>query len=134
MTKLIGVAIIALLGYGVFALWEVWDKYNRGQDLKEQEALKTQVKPENLPGITYQLEQAYEKASQRGAPGIRDWLNAYQKDVQDPRLAWIQLDYVVAVSQENPAEARQVFAEVKARVTKESPVYQRVKDLEKTYD
>lgn len=134
MTKLIGIVFIVLAGWGVFALWEYWDKYNTGKDLKEQEALKTQVRPEQLPGITYQLEQAYEKAQKNGAPGIRNWLKAFHNNVQDPRLAWIELDYVVAVSQEDPAEARRVFAEVKERTPKDSPVYQRVKDLEKTYD
>ncbi len=134
MSKLIGIIGIVAVIYGGYALWEYWDKYNTGQDLKEQEARQHQVVPEQLAGITSQLEKTYEMAQKNGANGIRNWLKAYHTQVQDPRLAWIELDYVVAISQEDPVEAKKVFAEVKERITSDSPVYQRVKDLEKTYE
>lgn len=134
MSKLIGIVIIIAVIYGGYALWEYWDKYNTGQDLKEEEARKKQVVPEQLPGITSQLEHTYEMAQKNGAAGIRNWLKAYHAQVQDPRLAWIELDYVIAISQEDPAEAKKVFADVKDRTETNSPVYPRVKELEKTYD
>jgi hypothetical protein len=43
------------------------------------------------------------------------------------------LDYVVLVANDNPAEARKTFIRVKQRVPRESPVYPRVKQLEKAY-
>jgi hypothetical protein len=134
MSKLIGIVIILAVIYGGYELWVLWDKYNTGQDLKEEEARKHQVTPEQLPGITPQLEHTYETAQKNGATGIRNWLKAYHTQVQDPRLGWIELDYVIAISQEDPAEAKKVFADVKGRTETNSPVYPRVKELEKTYD
>ena len=52
----------------------------------------------------------------------------------DPRLAWIELDYVVEVAPSDPAAARKVFAQVKARLTPTSPVYSRMQQLEKPYE
>jgi len=44
------------------------------------------------------------------------------------------LDYVLVAAPGDPAEARRVFAQVKARLTPRSPVYPRMKQLEKTYE
>jgi len=73
-------------------------------------------------------------AKKQGASGLRTWLKSYGQMVQDPRKAWIELDYCVMVSREDLPEARRVFAEVKARTSPASPVWPRVKDLEKTYE
>jgi hypothetical protein len=61
-------------------------------------------------------------------------LKAHGNSVQDPRKAWIQLDYCVLISREDPAEARRIFAEVKGRLQPSSPVWARIKRLEKTYE
>jgi len=134
MSKVIGIIVIVLVIWGGYSVWEYWDKYNTGKDLKEQEARQQQVVPEQLHGMPNGLEQTYQMAQKGGATGIRNWLKAYGARVDDPRRAWIELDYVVAVSQEDPVEAKKVYAEVKERTPKDSPVYQRVKDLSKTYE
>jgi hypothetical protein len=54
--------------------------------------------------------------------------------VQDPRKAWIELDYCIAVAREDPAEAKRAFASVKNRTPQSSPVWPRIKQLEKTYE
>jgi hypothetical protein len=41
---------------------------------------------------------------------------------------------VVLLAQSSPGEARREFAKVKSRVPPGSPVYNRVKQLEKTYE
>jgi hypothetical protein len=53
--------------------------------------------------------------------------------VRDPRLAEIELNYVVLVSRTNPSEAKQVFQAVKKRTPKTSPLYDRIKRLDATY-
>ncbi len=74
------------------------------------------------------------KAAQQKSPAaFRKWLKTYDKALQDPRKAWIELDYCVAIAREDPSEARRVFAEVKKRTPPSSPVWPRVKALEKTY-
>jgi hypothetical protein len=55
------------------------------------------------------------------------------QSVEDPRKAWIELDYCVAVAREDPAEARRVFAREGA-AGPSSPVWPRMKQLEKTYE
>ena len=55
-------------------------------------------------------------------------------DVKDPRLAWVELDYVVKVSATDPLEARKIFQAVKKRTPTDSPIYPRIKSLEKNYE
>lgn len=134
MSKVIGIIFVVLVIWGGYELWEYWDKYNTGKDLKEQEAQQQQVVPEQLPGMPNGLERTYQIAQKNGATGIRNWLKAYGARVDDPRRAWIELDYVVAVSQEDPVEAKKVFADVKSRTPENSPVYRRIKELKRTYE
>jgi hypothetical protein len=53
--------------------------------------------------------------------------------VQDPRLAWIQLDFVELIGRDSPNEAREVFNAVKPRVGTNSPIYPRIEKLGKTF-
>jgi len=53
--------------------------------------------------------------------------------VQDPRKAWIQLDYVLLLTRQNPQEAKRVFNEVKDRTLPNSPVWPRIQSMEKSY-
>lgn len=87
-----------------------------------------------LPGMPSNLEASYAAALAQGNKTVRRWLDYYGPGIADPRLAAIQLDYVLAVSREDMAEARRVFAEVKARTPTNSPVYLRVKRLEQAYE
>jgi hypothetical protein len=134
MSKVIGVIILVVVIYGGYELWELWDKYNTGQDLKEQEAKQGQIIPEQLAGMPGGLEQTYQMAQKNGATGVRNWLKAYGARVNDPRRAWIELDYVVLIAREDPVEAKKVFADVKSRTPEDSPVHRRIKELEKTYE
>jgi hypothetical protein len=93
----------------------------------------TTVSPGQLPGLPSKLEGSLQQAQQGGARELKNWLNAHRSEVQDPRLAWIELDYVVLLGRENPLEAKKLFAEIRDRIGTDSPVYKRVKDLEKTY-
>jgi hypothetical protein len=134
MTKLIGILIIVLVIWGGYGLFQYWDKYDTDKDLKEKEAAANHIVPEQLQGMPDNLQPTYDLAQKNGAAGIRKWLKAYGARVQDPRRAWIELDYVVAVSHEDPVEAKKVFEDVKARTPESSPVFTRIKQLEKTYD
>jgi hypothetical protein len=134
MSKVIGIIVVIAVIWGGYELWELWDKYDTGKDLKEQEAREHQVVPEQLPGMPGGLEQTYQMAQKNGATGIKNWLKAYHDRVEDPRLGWIELDYVVSVAREDPVEAKRVFAEVKSRTPESSPVYRRIKELQKTYE
>jgi len=128
------VVVIAVL-VGAFKIWEYWDKVSHDQDIAEQEAAaKLNISPEQLPGLPEDLRQSYDIAKGNGPVALGKWLKSVAERVDDPRRAWIELDYVVGIAQENPQEAKRVFAQVKGRLPETSPVYPRLKKLEKTYE
>lgn len=135
MKVLITIALIVGALVGGWKLLEYWDDVAKEREAK-QEALAAQLDPKQLPGLPYQLEQPLQEAYKKNAPGLKDWLEKAKRSpqIKDPRLAWIELDYVVRLSLENPVEAKRVFAEVKKRVPPGSPVYPRIKALEKTLE
>ena len=134
MTKLIGILIIAVVIWGGYELFEVWNRYDTEKDVKQKQAEEASQLPRRRHCLRMPsgLESSYETAQKNGAVGIRNWLQAYGNKLEDPRKAWVELDYVVAVSREDPLEAKKVFAEVKARTPESSRVYPRIKELAKT--
>jgi len=91
------------------------------------------VTPESLSGLPYQYEASLKAAQQQGADALGNWLKLYGPAVQDPRKAWIQLDYVLLLTRQNPQEAKRVFNEVKDRTLPNSPVWPRIQSMEKSY-
>ena len=89
--------------------------------------------PGKLPGLPMELEASLEAAKKAGAEGVRSWLGQHRQEVEDPRLADIQLDYVVLVGRGNAGEARRILAEVRRRVDSSSPVFKRLELLERVY-
>lgn len=132
MTKLITILIIAAFLFGGWHLFLYWERVKNEEEATRKEAAAALVAGNQLSGLPYQLEESLQKA-QQSVEGMRNWLKAYGSAVQDPRKAWIELDYVLLVSRENPAEAKRVFAAVRDRTPATSPVYKRIKELEKTY-
>ncbi len=122
LITLVIIAAIYLLGKSIM------DQYKAKQE-KENPANVAKV----LEGMPATFEASLEAAQAQGAPGLKEWLQKYGSQVQDPRLAEIQLNYVVLLSRSNPTEAKQLFQAIKRRTPKTSPVYERVKRLEGTY-
>lgn len=129
MKPFIVIFIVAGIGFGGWKIWEYW----KTKEAEEMRQNNPEVSPKQLPGMPSQLEDSLAKAQAGGAKSLKAWLDGYGKSIQDPRLASIQLDYVLLVAREDPVEARGVFAEVKKRTPASSPVYARVKQLEPTY-
>ena len=134
MTKLIAVLIIVAVLYGGWQLFLYWEKVKNEEETKQKQDAAAMVMGDQLPGMPYQLEPSLQAARKQGAAGLRTWLKTYGQSVEDPRKAWIELDYCVAVAREDPAEAKRVFASVKERIGPASPVWPRMKQLEKTYE
>ena len=127
---LIALVVIVGLALGAKQLIEYWGNFKD----KTPASQVQEIPDDQLPGLPPALQPALDTARQRGATGLRDFLNTYGNTVSDPRRAAIELDYVVLVAPSNPGEARRVFAKVKGRTQSDSPVYNRMKQLEKTYD
>ena len=139
MKALIAILVIVGLVYGARFLVSYYGGF------KEKENPQTQTAPramsaEDLSGLPSTFETSLQNAEKAGTAELKRWLETYRKYVKDPRLAWIELDYVVMVSQQDPKEAKQVFQSVKQRISPSSSdpgtrfVYERIKTLEKTYD
>lgn len=131
MTKVIWIFIVVLV---IFCGWQGFKYGEKVMNEKEQKVTVSEVRPESLSGMPYSLENGYSVAKQKGPAVMRTWLKTHGSMVADPRRAWIELDFCVSLARENPAEARSVFAEVKQRTPESSPVWPRIKQLEKTFE
>jgi len=131
MKRLIGILFVLLVLFCGWRLYIYWDKF-----LSEggKESTSTEVNPERLPGMPYQLAPSYDLATRQGTAAMRTWLKNYGHLLQDPRKAWIELDLCVSLARENPVEAKRIFDEVKNRTPQTSPVWPRVKQLEKSFE
>ena len=135
MKALISVLIVAIVGFVGFRLFEHWEKVKERRVLEERAARGTTIKPEELQGLPWQLNQKYEE-SKADPKKLGPFIESIRKlqGVGDPRLAWIELDYVVMISATDPLEAKRVFQAVKKRTPADSPIYPRIRSLEKNYE
>ena len=134
MTKVIAAFIIIVVLYVGWELFLYWDKVSHEEETKQKQNAAALVMGNSLPGMSYKLEDSLHAAQKQGAAALRTWLKSYSQSVEDPRKAWIELDYCVAVARQDPAEAKRIFAEVKARTPPSSKVWPRLKLLEKAYE
>ena len=134
MTKvLIAIVIIAVVALGGYQLFEYWDKVQNEKLEEQKQAASSVVNPDSLAGLPESWRTSLNNAEQQGSAALGAWLKTYGAKVQDPRKAWIELDYVVMITRDNPQEAKRIFGEVKDRVLPTSPVWPRIHDLEKSY-
>jgi hypothetical protein len=134
MTKLIAAVIILAVLYGGWELFFYWERVKNEEETQKKQAAAAVVVGEGLPGMPQQLEPTLKAAEAQGAAGLRNWLKTYGRSIQDPRKAWIELDYCLLISREDPSEAKRLFAEVKNRTPESSPIWPRIKKLEKAYE
>jgi hypothetical protein len=133
MTRLISILIILLAIFVGYRLYVYWEKVAQQKDLQEEQVKKQKAEPRSLSGMPLQLEASWAQAAQSGAGAMSNWLSVYGGQVEDPRLAWIQLDYCEKLAWSNPAEAKRVFAAVRDRLRTNSPVYPRLNQLENAF-
>jgi hypothetical protein len=132
MKALIAILIVVAVIFGGWKLWEYWDTVDQQKEAAQK---IPDVTEDQMGRMTPELENTLQEAKKKGASGVKDWLKRYQKSPKIPeaRLAWIKLDYVLMASQNDPLEAKKVFADVKENTPTSSPVYPRIKKLEKSY-
>jgi hypothetical protein len=134
MTKLITAVIIIAMGYCAYHLFLYWESVKEQEENQQKQAASVALQGDSLPGMPSQLYESLRGAQQRGNPAMREWLKTYGPLVQDPRKAWLELDFCVAIAREDPAEARRIFKSVKDRTPPSSPVWPRINQLEKSYE
>ena len=131
MKALITLAILL----GIYLLGKTIYQKAKVKQAQEEAAAKGEPAgpADGLAGMPRQFEASLQTATAQGAPALKAWLDRYRSYIHDPKLAAIELDYVVLVSRSNPKEAQRVFQSVRARVPPDSPIYDRVKRLDATY-
>lgn len=133
MTRLIWVLIavaVAFVGYQIFLHWSKIQEEHDGK----KETPVVSVSGDSLPGLPPQLDASLRASRDKSPATFRAWFNANEKLLADPRKAWIELDLCVAIRRDSPAEAKEIFARVKKRASPSSPVWPRVKELEKAFE
>jgi len=128
--------LVATVGFGVYRISLIYrsiptDEQARGN---ARENATPMVVDESLPSLSPPLEASLAIATQAGPQAIRQWLNQNGAWVPEPRLSAIQLDYAQMLVRSNPAEARRVYAAVKARTPANSPLTLRLKQLSRTFE
>jgi hypothetical protein len=136
MRQFLGLLLILGLLWGGQKIFNYYQSIEAkaGRAAAEQATPPNAANPANLPGMPPELEASLQVVMQEGHKSLRRWLDYYRPRLADPRLAWIELDYVTLVSAADPETARQVFQAVKARTPAPSPVYPRIQQLQKTYE
>ena len=132
MTKLITLLVCIVALYGGYRFFVYWEKVRDEEQVKRKEAA-TAFRPENLPGLPSELETGLRTVQQKGPAAVQSWLKTYGSKVQDPRKAWIELEYAKTIARDNPAEARRVFNAVKNRTPAASPLWPQLKAMEKSF-
>jgi hypothetical protein len=132
----LGVLAVMAAIWALKAAVSYWGKFQTEHPsyVGESAAKGPGVDGENLTGLPSQLEPLLRGVQKQGVAVFRKWLDFYGPQISDPRKAWIELDYVLMAAREDMAEARRVFAEVKQRTPKTSPVYERIKRLGNAYE
>jgi hypothetical protein len=134
MTKtLMIIVIVVVVAFGGWQLFSYWEKVQDEKDTDAKNAISAVVNPDALSGLPQGYDTSLHAAQQQGADALGNWLKLYGANVQDPRKAWIQLDYVVLLTRQNPQEAKRIFNEVKDRTLPTSQVWPRIHDMEKSY-
>ncbi len=133
-TKVISVLIIAAVLFGGWGLFKYWETFENQKATEAKEAAAKTVVPEQLAGMPYELQASLDAAMKQGPQAMQNWLRTYSRSLQDPRLAWIELDYCGLIYRNDPREAKRIFAAVKERTPANSPVRPRIEAMQKTYE
>jgi hypothetical protein len=93
MTKAIAVFIVVLVLYGGWEMFLYWDKVKSDEQISQKQAASAVIDPSQLPGLPQNVIPSLRAAEKQGAPGLKNFLRDYNRVINDPRKAWIELDY-----------------------------------------
>ena len=133
-SRLIGVLLILLVAWGGYKVFVYYQHTDAEHLFQTGEAADKPFDPNRLPGLPYELNSSLVQAQKQGSTAMGKWLATYGSQVKDPRKAWIQLDYCQMIFREDPHQARAIYASVKERLHEDSPVYARLKQIEKSFE
>jgi hypothetical protein len=131
----LSILIVVAVCVGGWKIWDYWAKVREQENVVQQDE-PIELNPTSIPGLPYQLEPKLTEAKQRGAKTLKQFIDAWKNspEVKDPRLAWIELDYVTMIASSDPIEAKRIFLDVKKRIHTNSVIYPRIRSLSKAYE
>ena len=134
MKNLIGLALIVGVLFGAYKLWELYDQQSATKQLVEKDT-RHQEFGQHLQGLDQRLEQVFREAHGKGPIALKAFLTDYRNTafLQDPRLAWMEVDYALMLVNKDAKQARAAFDEVRNRIPPNSPVMPRIKELEQAF-
>jgi len=135
MKVVLSILIIAAVCFGGWKIWDYWAKVREHEAVGLKEESTVELSPQSIPGLPYQLEPKLEEAKKRPQT-FKQFIDAWKNspEVKDPRLAWIELDYVTVIASTDPIEAKRIFLDVKKRIPTNSVIYPRIRSLSKSYE
>lgn len=134
MKALIVVLIVLSAVYVFTELVGLYDRTANPSQARQVTPESERLTGASLPGLPSYLEGSLAEAQQGGLESLERWLRTWNSHVQDPRLAWIELDYVVLLNLKDHRAARDHFHRVRARVPVNSPVHERILRLQSAYE
>jgi len=138
--KLIGLLLIVGALLGLKELHRYWEQVKTQQAAKDRQnggspalSAPAPTAADGMPALAPGLEASLREAKGQSPAALKLWIEKHRPYVPDPRLASIELDYVVLIGGRNYLEAKKIFNAVKQRTPTNSPVYSRIQQLEKNY-
>jgi len=130
----LSILIIFAVCFGGWKIWDYWAKVREQENVVQEEP--AELNPTSIPGLPYALEQKLTEAKKAGAKTLKQFIDAWKNspEVKDPRLAWIELDYVTMIASSDPIEAKRIYLDVKQRIPTNSVIYPRIRSLAKAYE
>ena len=136
MKVLLSILIVLIICVGGWKIWDHWQTVQAQQEAGLRREENVNLRPEEIPGLPYQLEPKLAEARSRGAKTLKQFIDTWKgsPEVKDPRMAWIELDYVTMIAASDPLEAKKIFLDVKSRIKTNSMIYPRIRSLSKAYE
>jgi hypothetical protein len=135
MKVVLSIIIVVLVFVGGWKIWNYWAKVREQENIVQVDT-PTELDPNSIPGLPGTLEYKLIEAKQRGPKTLKQFIDAWKNspEVKDPRMAWIELDYVTMIASSDPLEAKRIFLDVKKRIPTNSVIYPRIRSLAKSYE
>ncbi len=124
--------LVASVGFGVYRISLIYRSVPSEERIQERPV--PAATDESLPALPPPLEASLASVNQAGPQALGQWLRQNGAWVPEPRLSAIQLDLAQMLVRSNPAEARRLYAAVKARTPPQSPLAPRLKQLSRTFE
>jgi hypothetical protein len=136
MSKLLLVLLVASVVWGIWRISKLYSRVDSSGSIPAETApaQPAPVAEVELPPLSPALETSLAQANAGGPTLLKQWLDTYKQRVPEPRLSSIQLDYAQMLVRTDPAQARRVYAEVKARQGADSVLAPRLKRLARTFE